>query len=93
MSAGAVSTTRKPLRVLIIEDYEEDAVLLQRHLVRAGYAADARRVETAAQLQEALTDAKPWDLVIADYTLPSFGARDALALIQATGVDHACRRA
>ncbi len=87
MSSGAVSTTRKPLRVLIIEDYEEDAVLLQRHLVRAGYAADARRVETAAQLQEALTDAKPWDLVIADYTLPSFGARDALALIQATGVD------
>ncbi len=87
MSAGAVSVSRKPLRVLIIEDYEEDALLLHRHLGRAGYAVDARRVETAAQLQESLADPKPWDLVIADYTLPSFGARDALALIQASGMD------
>ena len=87
MSAGAVNTARKPLRVLIIEDYEEDAVLLQRHLGRAGYAVDARRVETAAQLREALGDERSWDLAIADYTLPSFGARDALAMIQASGVD------
>ncbi len=87
MSAGILITNRKPLRVLIIEDYEEDAVLLQRHLGRAGYAVDARRVETAAELEDALADPSPWDLVIADYTLPSFGARDALALIQATGVD------
>ncbi len=87
MSALEVGTTRKPLRVLIIEDYEEDAVLLQRHLGRAGYAVDALRVETALQLTEALADPRPWDLVIADYTLPSFGARDALALIQTSGVD------
>ncbi|HLI77978.1 MAG TPA: ATP-binding protein [Acidobacteriaceae bacterium] len=87
MSAVAVNEDRKPLRVLIIEDYEEDAVLLQRHLGRAGYAVDALRVETAGQLTEALQSPDPWDLVIADYTLPSFGARDALALIQASGSD------
>lgn len=87
MSAVAITPTRKPLRVLIIEDYEEDAFLLQRHLSRAGYAVEAHRVETAAQLQDALNPAAPWDLVIADYTLPSFGARDALALIQASGAD------
>ena len=75
------------MRLLIIEDYEEDAVLLRRHLSRAGYAVDATRVQTAAELTEALASPTPWDLVIADYTLPSFGARDALALIQATGVD------
>ncbi len=87
MSANAVNPSRKPLRVLIIEDYEEDAVLLQRHLGRAGYAVSAVRVETAEQLSEALRDPRSWDLVIADYTLPSFGARDALALIQASGAD------
>src|SRR5579875_534208 len=87
MAAVAVNEDRKPLRVLIIEDYEEDAVLLQRHLGRAGYAVDALRVETAGQLTEALQSPDPWDLVIADYTLPSFGARDALALIQASGQD------
>lgn len=87
MSAFAVGPERRPLRVLVIEDYEEDALLLQRHLGRAGYAVDSLRVETAEQLQEALAQERPWDLVIADYTLPSFGARDALALIQASGTD------
>lgn len=87
MSAGTINLDRKPLRVLIIEDYEEDALLLQRHLGRAGYAVQALRVETAEQLREALAEPRLWDLVIADYTLPSFGARDALAMIQSSGVD------
>ena len=87
MSTGPVIIERKPMRVLIIEDYEEDAVLLQRHLARAGYAVEARRVETAEELLEALAHPRPWDLVIADYTLPSFGARDALAIIQERGDD------
>ena len=56
-------------------------------LVRAGYAVDSRRIETAPQLIAALDDPRPWDLIIADYTLPSFGAREALAMIQARGVD------
>ncbi len=87
MSAVGVVSDRKPLRVLVIEDYEEDAVLLRRHLQRAGYAVDALRVETGEQLTEALAHPQPWDLIIADYTLPSFGARDALAMIQASGLD------
>ena len=87
MSTRPVSLDRKPMRLLIIEDYEEDAVLLQRHLSRAGYAVHACRVETADELTQALAAPEGWDLVIADYTLPSFGARDALAMIQATGAD------
>jgi len=86
MSTGHL-VNEKPLRVLLIEDYEEDAALLRRHLVRAGYALDASRVETAAELRDALAEKKPWDLVIADYTLPGFGARDALKIIQDTGAD------
>lgn len=75
------------MRVLVIEDYEEDALLLQRHLSRAGYDVQAKRVETATELMDALTEPESWELVIADYTLPSFDAREALALIQATGAD------
>jgi PAS domain S-box-containing protein len=73
--------------VLLIEDYEEDAVLLERFLSRAGYAVQARRIETAEELRNALADPNSLDLVLADYTLPSFGARDALAIIQQSGVD------
>lgn len=87
MPTGPVNTPPRSLRVIIIEDYDEDALLLQRHLTRAGYRVDARRVETAPELLEALADPRPWDLVIADYTLPSFGARDALKLIQESGAD------
>jgi len=87
MSTGPIDPVKLPLHVLLIEDYEEDAALLQRHLARAGYAVDARRVETADELRDALADPKPWDLVIADYTLPSFGARDALRIIQDSGID------
>jgi PAS domain S-box-containing protein len=87
MPTDSINLVARPLRLLIIEDYEEDAVLLQRHLGRAGYAVDARRVETDAELRDALADKKPWDLVIADYTLPSFGARDALKTIQDSGMD------
>jgi PAS domain S-box-containing protein len=80
-------TGSTPLRVLIIEDYEDDAQLLSRHLTRAGYIVEARRIETSTELLDALNDPRPWDLVLADYTLPSFGARDALRLLQTTGAD------
>jgi PAS domain S-box-containing protein len=85
MSSNSVSPAARALRVLLVEDYEEDAVLLVRQLTRAGFTVTSCRVETAEQLNEALTE--PWDLVLADYTLPSFGARDALGIIQAHGVD------
>lgn len=75
------------LRVLIIEDYEEDAALLGRYLKRLGYALETRRIETPEQLLHALEETSAWDLVLADYTLPSFGAREALAMIQGHGVD------
>lgn len=87
MSTTAVIADKAALRVLIIEDYEEDALLMQRQLSRAGYAVDALRVETREQLLHALAEHNPWHLVLADYTLPSFGARDALALLQESGAD------
>ncbi len=87
MPTGTVNSEQRPLRVVIIEDYEEDALLLRRHLSRAGYAVDSARVQTSEELHKALAHPEPWDLVIADYTLPSFGAREALEIIQGSGSD------
>ncbi|MGI0493911.1 response regulator [Alkalinema pantanalense CENA528] len=69
------------LRVLVVEDSEDDTLLLLRELRRGGYRVDSVRVETATEMQVAL-DRQSWDLVIADYTLPQFSAPEALQLLQ-----------
>jgi two-component system, cell cycle sensor histidine kinase and response regulator CckA len=69
------------LHILIVEDSEDDLLLLLRELRRGGYKLDYVRVETAAEMQAAL-DRQPWDIVIADYTLPRFSAPEALELLQ-----------
>jgi signal transduction histidine kinase len=74
------------LRLLLVEDSADDAELLLRELRRASYEPAAERVQTAAALQTALARG-PWDLVISDHSLPGFSAPEALALLQASGVD------
>jgi PAS domain S-box-containing protein len=75
-----------PLRLLIVEDVEDDAVLTIRELRRAGYDVEVERVETAAAMAAALNQ-RTWDLVIADYSLPQFSGTAALELLKSTGLD------
>jgi len=77
---------KKPLRVLIVEDSEDDAELLVIDLHRAGYDITFERVEGAEAMTAAL-DREPWDVVISDWTVPSFGALPALKVVQAKGLD------
>lgn len=77
----------KPLRVLLIEDSEDDAELLLRELRRAGYEPTGRRVDTAAGLAAALEEEEAWDVVACDYVLPRFSALSALSLIRKGGYD------
>lgn len=74
------------LRVLIIEDSEDDAILLVRQLRQAGYDPVHLRVDTPHDTQVALRD-YVWDLVITDHNMPNYNASDALALVTATGHD------
>ncbi|HEX9867005.1 MAG TPA: response regulator [Candidatus Tectomicrobia bacterium] len=75
-----------PLRVMIVEDQEDDALLLLRVLRRAGYDLTFERVDTAGTMEAAL-DRQAWDIIIADYTLPEFNGLAALALVKARGLD------
>jgi signal transduction histidine kinase/DNA-binding response OmpR family regulator len=74
------------LNVLIVEDREDDALLLQLELEKSGYAPQCRRVETQAAMSEALAE-QSWDLVIADYRIPGFGGLQALELVRAKGLE------
>jgi PAS domain S-box-containing protein len=76
----------QPLKVLIVEDSENDAVLLEIELERAGYAPICQRVQTGVELSAAL-DREQWDLVIADYVMPQFNGLAALAIVKKKGLD------
>jgi PAS domain S-box-containing protein len=76
----------RPLRVLVVEDSENDALLLLRELRRGGYEPEYERVQTPEAMEEALA-ASDWDLVISDYRLPRFGAPEALTLFRESGLE------
>jgi PAS domain S-box-containing protein len=78
--------SRTPLRVLIVEDSEEDALLILRELKHGGYEPEYERVETSETMKKALAGSH-WDVVISDYLLPHFGAPEALALLHGSGND------
>jgi two-component system, NarL family, sensor histidine kinase UhpB len=76
----------QPLRLLLVEDSEDDAILMLRALRRAGYDPIIERVQTAATLKAAL-DEKPWDVVISDYVMPDFNGLAALSVVKEKGLD------
>ena len=74
------------IRVLIVEDCEDDAVLLTHQLKKAAPDVEWRRVDTPAAMREALTG-NDWDLVISDHAMPGFSSEDAYELMRGCGAD------
>ena len=72
-----------PVRVLLIEDSEDDAALLVRERRRGGYDVTHERVDTSAAMTSALNKEK-WDLVISDHSMPHFSGAAALKLLRQT---------
>src|SRR5580704_4034230 len=76
----------KMLRVLIVDDSENDAILLLRALRKAGYEPVFERVSTAPAMRAALEKQK-WEIVISDYEMPQFGGLEALQTLKESGHD------
>jgi PAS domain S-box-containing protein len=74
------------VRLLLIEDSEDDALLVVRNLRLGGITVDYQRVETAEGMSAALS-AQPPDLVISDNTMPAFDAESALRLLRDRQLD------
>jgi PAS domain S-box-containing protein/diguanylate cyclase (GGDEF)-like protein len=76
----------KPVKILVVEDSEDDAKLALRALRRGGFDPTCRRVQTAAELDTALAQER-WDAVISDFRMPGFTGMDALRIFRAAGLD------
>ena len=74
------------LRLLFVEDSEDDALLLLKEIRRGDYDVFSKRVETPEAFVRAL-DEGGWDAIICDYVLPGFGALEALELTKEKGLD------
>ena len=69
---------KQALRVLIIDDSDDDARLIGRALHRAGFEIDWVRVDTGSEIAAALADERGWDVVVCDYLMPKLDATHAL---------------
>ncbi len=76
---------KQPLRVLLVEDSEDDAILLKRELDK-GFPTAIRRVEDEQAMKQELAKGD-FDIVISDYVLPSFGGLEALRVFHDSGSD------
>src|SRR5271157_386214 len=74
------------LRILQVEDSESDARLIVRHMERAGYEVEARRVEDGGEMRRALEE-EEWDVVISDHQMAQFDGPRALQIVQESGRD------
>lgn len=75
------------LRVLIIEDNDDDVLLILRELRRTnGFQIVHEVVKNEAEIRRALTE-KTWDIIVCDYFLESFDAPRVLTLLDHLGID------
>ena len=69
------------VRILLLEDSDLDAILIEEELHRAGVNYTLRRAQTRAEFEAALREFHP-EIILADYMLPTFDGAAALALMQ-----------
>ncbi|MBX7254893.1 MAG: response regulator [Candidatus Hydrogenedentes bacterium] len=76
----------EPLRVLIVEDNEDDALLIMRQLRSQGFDVSWERVQTTSDMRSAL-QTRPWDVVISDFHLPKITVQQALEVLKRSTLD------
>jgi len=76
----------KPIRVLIVDDSEDDGLLLVRNLKNGGFSPSYEQVDTAEAMSKAL-DNQTWDVILCDNSMPTLDAASALELYKYKGLD------
>lgn len=83
----AAGIADKPLiRLLFIEDCDNDVRLLLRRFRAAGFAPRHRRVTSAAVLRDTLRK-ETWDVILCDHNLPGCSMQAALRVLRELALD------
>lgn len=77
---------KTPLRILFVEDSENDAFLALRNIEKGNYAVAYEIVQTAEKMEASLK-ANAWDMVLCDYQMPRFNGFEALKIFKRSGLD------
>ena len=77
---------RRAVKILVVEDSEDDAKLAMRALRQGGFVPTYLRVENAEALRAAF-EREHWDAVLSDFRLPGFNGVEALEVFRDTGLD------
>ncbi len=85
-SARRLGKASNTLRVLLVEDSEDDAELVVRALTRGGYDVIHERVQTREAMAAAL-DRQQWDAIVSDYSMPEFDAPSAFEVLRGRDLD------
>jgi PAS domain S-box-containing protein len=83
------SDSKNTIRILRVEDSEDDAILTKSNLKRQGFDVVIDHIDTFDKLETALNEPH-WDIIITDYMLPGFTALDTLRLIRERGLEIPC---
>jgi DNA-binding NarL/FixJ family response regulator len=78
---SAPNATKKPLRVLLLENNEADAALISHELTRSGMRILLAQVDSADAFTGALKSFAP-DVVLSDHSLAQFDSRAALEVLR-----------
>ncbi|TAE54710.1 MAG: GGDEF domain-containing response regulator [Nostocales cyanobacterium] len=74
------------IRILIVEDNPDDAELIVLELETVGYQISYQQVDNA-QAMKAVISSQAWDVIITDYSMPSFSAFSALDIVKSFNLD------
>src|SRR2546425_10777810 len=72
------------LKILLVEDSAVDAELIELQLRAERLAVQIKRVQTRGEFVGAL-DTGAWDVVLADFSLPQFGALEVMEIFRRRG--------
>ncbi|HEY8936762.1 MAG TPA: ATP-binding protein [Cyclobacteriaceae bacterium] len=70
---------KENLKILILEDVEEDAGLVNHLLKKNGFSFELKRVDTREEFTDALREYYP-DVILSDHSLPQFNSVEALKI-------------